>query len=380
MRQPKLLLIVTFCLLLAGCTAEKKQQHNRSPSYIIEGNVTGFPDGTKFYLYSLETNANVDSAIISKNSLKMEGHIANPPGNFWLRTEGEDFVYTPLLIGNDSLTLTADKADFGWNVKTSGSKIDSNYRRLMYPTKDLSTKRDSLIFAFHRLPSKEKERTMESFLERVEKIDQEISQIELDLVRKTSDTYAGMLRLGHFMDQLPRDTVRIIYNRYSDELKQSKFGKVVQIYLESSHVEIGDKYLDFTALDQRGNETSLSELWEEEKFLLINYTSAYCGACITANDGIREIYSEYQSTLNIVDFSADPQKKDWKNSIERDANPWPSLWDGKGRYSESAIRYNFSATPTFLLISPDGRIVDRWVGYSQEKLKSDLENYLKESA
>lgn len=356
---------------------QEQEEKDFLQSYTIEGNVTGFSEGTKFYLYSLETNANVDSALVEDNKFQMEGHIADPPGSFWLRaTDGEDYVYTPLLIGNDSLIVSADKQDFAWNVNTSGSIIHANYRKSMDLTKDLNIKRDSLIFGYHAKPDAEKEKTFEEFMQSVGRIDSLIKRRTIKYVKETNDTYAGMLRLGFHKDDIPKDSVRLIFDRYSDELKQSKFGRVVKVYLESNHIEKGDPFLNFEGINQFDEKTNLADLREENKFLLINYTSAFCGHCIRATDELKEIHNQYQKSLNIVDFSADPQKKDWLHSIERDENQWPSLWDGQGRYSESAIRYNFSVTPTFLLISPDGKIVDRWVGYKEGELKKGLEKYL----
>lgn len=353
-----------------------KKEINGTQGYNIEGKVSNFSDGAKIYLYSLATNANVDSAIVKDNKFLMEGHIADPPSLFWLRaTDGEDYVYTSLLIGNDDLTISADKKDFAWNVRTSGSTIDGNYRESMDLTKELDIKRDSLIFGYHALSATEKEEAREEFMKAVSRIDSIIKQRTIDYVKETNDTYAGMLRLGFHLDDIPKDSVKVIFDRYSNELKESKFGRVVKVYLESNHVEKGDKYLDFEGLDQFGKKTSLSDLMEEDEFLLINYTSAYCGHCIRATDELKAIHEKYDS-LNIISFSADPQKEDWLNSVKRDGNLWPSLWDGKGRYSESAIRYNFSGTPTFLLINREGIIEDRWVGYNEGQLKEDLEKYL----
>jgi peroxiredoxin len=355
---------------------DKKKVNDVAPGYRIEGNVSNFSEGTKFYLYDLATNANVDSATVKDNRFFMEGHIADPPSLFWLRaTDGEDYVYTPLFIGNDNLTLIADKKDFAWNVKTSGSLIDANYRKSLEVTKELDIKRDSLIFVYHALSDVEKEESSEEFMKAIGKIDSIIKLRTIEFIKETSDTYAGMLQLSFHKDDIPKDSVKIIFDRYSNELKQSKFGRVVKIYLQSNNIEKGEKYLDFVGLNQFNNKTSLSDIMEERKFLLINYTSAYCGFCIKATDELREIYNNYQNSLNIVDFSADPKKEDWLKSVERDQNSWISLWDGNGMYSESALRYNFSVTPTFLLISPEGKIVDRWVGYKKGKLKKDLEKY-----
>ena len=377
MTNHKPLFFFCICFILIGCMNQEQEEKDSVQSYNIEGNVTGFSEGTKFYLYSLETNANVDSALVKDNKFQMEGNIANPPALFWLRaTDGEDYVYTPLLIGNDELTISADKKDFAWNVKTSGSTIDDNYRKAMEVTRELSIKRDSLIFGYHAKPAAEKEETFEEFMGSVGRIDSVIKRRSIDQIKKTSDTYAGMLRLSLRKDELPKDSIRIIYDRYSDELKQSKFGRVVKVYLESNHIEKGDPYLNFEGVNQFNEETSIADLREEGKYLLINYTSAYCGHCIRATDELKEIYEDNKKSLNIVSFSADPQKEDWLNSVERDGNLWPSLWDGKGRYSESAIRYNFSVTPTFLLISPNGNIVNRWVGYKEGELKKGLKKYL----
>lgn len=372
----KPLFFLGIYFMLVGCMNQEREEKDSVPSYNIEGNVTGFSEGTKFYLYSLETNANVDSALVTDNKFHMEGLIADPPVSFWLRaTDGEDYVYTPLLIGNDSLVISADKKDFAWNVKTTGSTIDANYRKSMNLTKELNIKRDSMIFGYHAKPAAEKEATFEDFMQSVGRIDSVIKQRTIKYVKETSDTYAGMLTLSFHKDDIPKDSVRIIFDRYSEELKQSKFGRVVKVYLESNNMDKGDPFLDFQGINQFDEETSLTDLREQGKFLLINYTSAYCGHCIRATDELKKIFEDHKESLNIVSLSADPQKEDWLNSVERDGNLWPSLWDGKGMYSESAIRYNFSSTPTFLLIDPEGIIVDRWVGYNEGKLKNDLEVY-----
>lgn len=372
----KLLFLLCICFTLLGCMNNESKGEKPQNSYSIEGNVTGFSEGTKFYLYSLETNANVDSALVKNEKFRMEGHITDPPASFWLRaTDGEDYVYTPLLIGNDNLVISADKKDFAWNVETTGSTIDANYRKSLDLNKELNIKRDSMIFGYHAKPAAEKEETFEEFMQSVGRIDSVINRNTIKYIKETSNTYAGMLTLSFHKDDLPKDSVRLIFDRYSEELKQSKYGRVVKVYLESNHIDKGDPFLDFQGINQFDEETSLTDLREQGKFLLINYTSAYCGHCIRATEELKKIYEEYKESLQIVSLSADPQKEDWLNSVERDGNLWPSLWDGQGRYSESAIRYNFSSTPTFLLIRPDGKIVDRWVGYKKGKLQKGLENY-----
>ena len=47
----------------------------------------------------------------------------------------------------------------------------------------------------------------------------------------------------------------------------------------------------------------------------------------------------YSDSLEIISFSGDSKKDIWLNSLKRDSVTWISLWDGKGRYSETYIKY-----------------------------------------
>ena len=377
MNYLKHLLFLGIILIVSACKSDKEDQEKSSDNYRIMAELSGFPEGTKFYLYSLSTMADVDSAVIRDNKFVMEGHIPVPPEQFWINTTiDEEFFYTNILINNEELRVTADKTDFPWKVKTSGSKTDSNSRKLGNLTTELDIKYDSLRFYFYRLPEQEQEKHKETILPRIEELRNQIAGKKIDYIKNTNDTYASVINLGHYKDDMSSDTVRAIFERYPKELKESKYGKLIEVYLNSGFKNLGDPYYDIRATNQHEKEVQLSQLMEEGKYLLINYTSAYCGHCIRATDELKTVHQKYQNSLNLVSLSADPQKEDWQNSVERDGDLWPSLWDGDGRYSENAIRYNFSGTPTFLLIDPDGIIVDRWNGYNKGELTEGLEEYL----
>lgn len=101
----KLILIVCFVITITACN-EKEQKEE---IFTISGQVTGFPDGTKFYLRNLATNADFDSAIVKNNTFKFKGSLASPPEQIWLNTRvNNKFVYTNLLIGNDNITIKGD--------------------------------------------------------------------------------------------------------------------------------------------------------------------------------------------------------------------------------------------------------------------------------
>ena len=59
--------ILTICILTLIIACNKKEK--KEDKFTILGEVTGFPDGTKFYLRNLSTDEVFDSTIV-KNNMK----------------------------------------------------------------------------------------------------------------------------------------------------------------------------------------------------------------------------------------------------------------------------------------------------------------------
>lgn len=373
--KPTAIFIILIALL--SCSEKKQKDANPLPQYTIEGEVSGFEDGTKIYLYSLDTFVDIDSTIIQNNRFKMNGHIADAPGHFWLRViENEEVFHTVLLIKNEHIKIKADKSDFPWNVKTEGSLTDNQNRELLNLTKDLDIKRDSLITEFHSLSIEYQNKAKNNFLDEIAKIDSIIKQKSIDYIKENNTTYAGIVNLGFYKNELDKGIVQAIFNNYTDELKNSKYGNIIKLFLKYDSIEIGHHFVDFEAINQKGENTRLAHLMEENKYLLINYNSANCGFSIEATSELKLLHKNFKESLNIVSFSSDIHREDWIKTVEREGYLWPSLWDGKGFNSENAMRYNFSTTPTFVLINPEGIIINKWVGYSKNQISNDIEKHL----
>jgi len=124
-------------------------------------------------------------------------------------------------------------------------------------------------------------------------------------------------------------------------------------------------------LNQNDKNVKFSDIKGE--YILIDCTAAYCGHCIQAADELVEINESYSDSLTIVSFSQDPKKEVWLKSLERDKVAWNSIWDGNGRYSETSIKYGIQGIPTFVLINPEGIIIDKWTCYSKGSINNRLE-------
>ena len=346
----------------------------KQDKYVITGNVTGFPDSTIVYLQNLSTEEKFDSALIIGGKFQLIGHLQDEPEQIWLTSNvGNKFIFTNLLIGNEKVKITGDIKDFPFNVKITGSPSQDDLNHLRDLTKMFDIKRDSLVKSFFELSPNEQEEKGKEIVSAINKLDDTTHAIRVQYVKSHINTYPGIIYLGYLKNSLPKDTVRALYNKLSNEIRSSKYAKVIEIYLKDKIPEIGDTYYDFKAIDRNNDTIVFSSL--VGKYILLDFTSAYCGPCVKSAAELRLINRTYSDSLEIVSFSGDANKVIWLKSLKRDSVSWISLWDGKGTYSETYIKYGVQGLPTFFLIDPNGIIIDKWSGYGEGLLKKKLSRF-----
>jgi peroxiredoxin len=366
MKKLSIILSIIIAVTAVSCNNQK--------GYIIKGDITGFPDSTMLYLLNLSTQDNFDSTRIIKNKFTFRGQLHNVPEQIWLNTRlNNQFIYTNLLIGNENIRISGDIKDFPWDVKITGSKIQDDYTYLLNLTKAYYLKRDSLVKIFLELPQEIQEIKGKEIWAKINVIDDTTHSINVAYIKTHLNTYPGIIELGYLKKSFTKDSLEAMYERLSPDIKASRFAKTIEIYLSNKISEIGDMYHDFEALNKEGKKIKFSEL--TGKYILLDFTSANCGPCIQSAEELKLIDETFNDSLTIVSFSGDAKKDIWLNSLSRDSITWVSLWDSKGTYSETWIKYGVQGIPSFLLIAPDGKIIDKWAGYGKGSLENKLKKF-----
>jgi peroxiredoxin len=366
MKKLSRLLLIICTVTIISCINQK--------GYIITGYLTGFPDSTKFYLQNLSTQETFDSTLIIKNKLAFRGKLQNVPEQIWLNSRVDNqFIYANLLIGNENVNIKGDIKDFPWDVKISGSRTQDDYNYRLNLTKAFYIKRDSLVKSYLKLSPDIQEEKGKEIWDKIKILDDTTHSIIISYVKSHLNTYPGIIDLGYLTKSFTKDTLKAIYGRLSPEIKSSRFAKIIEIYLSDKISEIGDIYHDFEAINRVGEKIKFSEL--TGKYILLDFTSANCGPCVQSAEELRLIDKTYNDSLSIISFSTDAKKDIWINSLKQDSISWISLWDGKGTFSETYIKYGVQGIPAFFLIAPNGKIIDKWVGYGKGSLENKLKKF-----
>lgn len=138
-------------------------------------------------------------------------------------------------------------------------------------------------------------------------------------------------------------------------------------------VEIGDEMADGDLFDVDGRLHHLVEL--KGKYILLNFWSRGCAPCIAAIPEMEEIAQRYASRLAVVSISEDSESS-WKEFIH--LKKLKGLqWNQLGKSSPTLKQsYRFNAIPVYVLISPEGKVIDKWIGYEKNHLKNKIKNLL----
>ena len=346
----------------------------------LSGKITGIPNGTKFYLKDPEADLFLDSAVIMDNVFKMGVKLDEAPkGLFLSAAVDKNYYWCYLFVANEAVQISGDKKDFPFYLTISGSRSQDAYNILNDKTRPLMTLRSSLTENIGPLLSDESDSgkaKLNGIGKRLNHIDSLTDSIKITFIRGNLNSYAALNELYWLKEKFPKDTLRQMYNGLTDGFKRSVYGERIANYLKvGAPVKTGDRYHDFEASDQFGTRHKISEL--RGKFVLLDFTETYCGPCILSTEELKQVAGSYADSLYIVSFWADKSRATWQAGLSRDKQPWLCLWDGKGSYGETLLKYGIRGYPSFVLIDPAGKIVSEWTGYGKGDITKAIADKIK---
>ena len=132
---------------------------------------------------------------------------------------------------------------------------------------------------------------------------------------------------------------------------------------------VGSFAPDFEITDSRGEMVKLSNL-KGKKIVLIFWAST-CPHCRAILPEINNLYVQYRSKAEFIGISVDEDDASWRKALQEEQLQYLNVaellgWDGKILHD-----YYVYATPTFLVIDPDGRISAKPLGLADLKTALD---------
>ncbi len=307
-------------------------------SFIINGDVKGFPDGTTVGLINGQTGATESETTIHLNKFSFTGK--QPIPDFKIILFNKQPPYITIFLDNSAVKIagTKDKID---KAVVTGSKSHTefdSFNKSLEPYK--------MVF--------DETATFDSAA---------VSKAVLlcgEFAVQHPDSYITPLAIIRF-NQIADDPgkTEILYNALLPEIKSSAMGNYLgQLLIAAKINPVGSLLPDFTESDTSGKPVSLSSL--RGKFVLVDFWASWCGPCRQENPNIVQAFNKYKSkNFTILGVSLDKAKPAWIDAINMDNLTWPHVSDLLGWSNAAALQYQITSIPQNILLDPEGKIVGK---------------------
>ena len=390
MKITKLFLALAIAMLMVAC--ENTIKHTADSTICeIKGSLNNVPDGTLLMLFNFK---DYQGRMIAMDSVQdgsfyfkvtpetteteryMLAGVRNknfsPLGLHFWATAG-DFVH---IKGDNSLILT-------WQVDARAPE-NAVMGKYIKRSKALWNRRQEILIERNQLPDKVK---VEQLAEKAQQLIKEEDSLmiltaanDLRIMQKSKvdEIWLEMFNTNAIMASKIKkfpytEELRLLYNRLTEEQKANRWAQEAHAALFASQkTEKGEKVADGELLDLDGNRHTLAEL--QGKYILLDFWGNGCSPCMQALPELGILANMYKEKLSIVSISTDTDEV-WREASKEHSITWHNWSDGKGQNGMFAL-YGQGGIPLFVLISPDGNIIDKWRGYGKGVLTNRLKGVI----
>jgi len=229
----KIFLITSIIILIITSCNDKKNIDNNN--FQINVTVDKVSDGTKAILKKQIDRkiTNIDTAVVKNGKFSFEGNIKEPViFGIFIDSIKRGGIF-PFIGLNDKVTVIAYK-DSLIKSKITGSNLHDELTRLRNMRKELSDQTQQYLPEFKKANEAKDTVTMNRINKEVKKISNEMSENDWAYVKSHPDSYISPLVFNGLMTNPSyKDSVKIVFNNFSETIKKSDLAKPIREYFDS---------------------------------------------------------------------------------------------------------------------------------------------------
>ncbi len=392
----KLTTLLSVILLIAGCSSHPQVEPDE---FIIEGCIEGLSDSCIVQLYKPDGQL---LKVVAFDTV-IDGHFSfrdtiSGITQYYFKGRGSQFPGTSVELWTEPGSYTSVTGK-GCNFKTW--RYDNEVKEQQYVNALLDATRSDWETIGKELIEEEQwfdllrrnrgndsisqmtRQKIDSLRQKTDPVKEQIIVKEMDVLNRLPVTpwwlacverYAPILQYNPDHPVVPSLLKAVA--RMTDADRQTPSGKVIVSYVHLPEaVEVGDEMVDGDLYDIDGKLHRLAEL--KGRYILLDFWSSGCGPCVASLPEMEEIIRQYASRLAVVGISDDGEKS-WKEFVLKKKLKGYQ-WNQLGKSNPGLkIAYRVYGIPCYVLISPEGKVLDKWSGYGKNSLKDKIKEIFPE--
>ena len=322
------------------------------------------------YLYDLQHQSNIDSAVIANESFQLQGSVLHPKVMYLRFATNPN--YADLVIENTHIQFEANLEDMLLGSKIQGGNEQSLKNRLSELTRSYdriwmrigdSLQRATYVDSVHQ----------SQLIQRHREYLGKSMELLRSFIVEHPNSYFTLDLLFRNRQFIPKEQLMVAYEKLQPEYQATADAKRLFSFLTENEgeLEVGQDLVDFQANDLTGKSYRLSEF--KGSFIYLSFWSTGCKPCRKENRFFSENYNDLPSELQLISFSTDRSKELWEKASLEDNIKWTNLSDLQGPKGSVATAYGVVALPHSLLIGKNGKIIRKFTGYSDQIYEELLE-------
>ncbi|MCO4294217.1 AhpC/TSA family protein [Solitalea sp. MAHUQ-68] len=352
---------ILYVLLAFMCCSVSIMAQTKK-GFKLSGELKNLKDGEKVCLLFRGANYNspdtLASGIAKNNRFEMKGTLKST--DLYYLAAGNRRVQGLLFLDNSTVEIKGS-ADSMRQVTVKGSAVNDEYvafNKVLLPFQ--SQERELNRQLSNAKPNNDKQ-VMAGIEDQLNEIELSKSKAINDFITAHVTSLTTPYLILHYVSEPDPRVYVPLYNQFSPEVKQSKYGKELKKRLDIlATVAVGQHAPNFRAQTPTGEMLSLKDVVVKSKVTVIDFWASWCGPCRAENPNLVKVYEKYHSQgLNIISVSLDKTTgaDAWKKAIADDKLSWNHISDLKFWDSDIAKLYGITAIPQLVLVDAEGKIV-----------------------
>lgn len=145
------------------------------------------------------------------------------------------------------------------------------------------------------------------------------------------------------------------------DLQNEEIAKVLAAEQARTGMTPGSSAPELTLPDAKGGKFTLSSLYGQGKYIVLDFWGTWCGWCIKGMPKMKETYASLGggSRVEFVGIDCGDTEDKWKAAVKTHALPWINV---RAEGDDIPMQYGVEAFPTKIILTPDGKVAARFTG------------------
>ena len=123
---------------------------------------------------------------------------------------------------------------------------------------------------------------------------------------------------------------------------------------------------DFTLKNDKGEDFTLSSIYNQGKYIILDFWGEWCYWCKKGIPDMKQLYKDAKGKIEILSIDCNDTEEVWKNAIVEHDLPWLHVYNPGNETIDVSTTYAIQGYPTKIILNPDGTINKTIIGEDPE--------------